>query len=262
MNQAEIIHEKIKPIISQLTNHTLYPTINTFKRIQAYMEYDVFTTWDCMCLIKQLYGKLTTVTAPWLPPEDAYSAALMNSIIGEEETDLCADGINYASHFEIYIDAMQQAGANTSCITEYIQALKKGLSMTKALELCGTKSFVQKYVKATLSYFDLETHQLAAGFAFGREAIAPVMFVAIIKHLNNKEFDFDRTKLNGIIYFCERHINLDTSDHFPKMLKMLNNLCGTDRKKWLEVEEIAFHAANAKLEYFNNMQEDIEQIKE
>ena len=257
MSQAQLIYQEVNELITQVLNHKLYSSIDSLEKMQIYMEYDVFTCWDSMCLLKEIYSRVVSLKAPWFPPVDAYSAALLANIIQEEEADLCPDGISYASHFELYLDAMIQAGAKTNCIDKFMQALAFKIEMRKALKLSGTKPFVQNYVNTTLDFFNLEVHQIAAAFAFGREAIAPTMFISFLEHVRNGKFNQYQTQLSGIIYFCDRHIDLDSSSHLPKMLRMLDNLCGNDEVKWKQVKEVAIQSIQAKIDYFNAMQKDL-----
>ncbi|MDQ5921293.1 MAG: hypothetical protein QG673_1351 [Pseudomonadota bacterium] len=260
MSRAQTIYDGLSGLIGQVLSHNLYPSIDNLKKMQRYMEYDVFTCWDCMSLIKEIYKKIVSVESPWFPPRDAYSASLFCGIIAEEESDICPDGKTYASHFDLYLDAMRQAGASTKCIDDFMKRLRNGESMLQALELCGTKSFVQQYVATTLGFFKLEVHQIAAAFAFGREAIAPTMFVAFLENVRNGKFTEYQEQLQGIIYFCDRHIDLDSSSHLPKMLQMLDNLCGNDEQKWREVNEVAILSIQAKIDYFTQMQLDLSKI--
>jgi hypothetical protein len=258
MSRAEAIHESLEPVISQIQQHPLYASVNTRRRMQLFMENDVFTCWDCMCLIKELYRKIVSVSMPWFPPKDAFSAALLCSIIGEEESDLAEDGRTHASHFEIYNAAMKQAGANTTPITDFMTRLAAGESPSQALAMCGTTPFVQKYVSTTLGFFELEAHQLAAAFAFGREALTPQMFIPFVQRIRESGLAEDKANLSGIIYFFQRHVQLDGDDHFPKMIQMLENLCENDSAKWEEVEVVATQSVQAKIDYFTAMQHHIE----
>jgi hypothetical protein len=226
--------------------------------MQLFMENDVFTCWDCMCLIKALYGKIVSVGVPWFPPKDAFSAALLCNILAEEESDIAEDRHTHASHFEIYNSAMKQAGANTKPITDFMSRLAARESPSQALRLCGTTPFVQKYVSTTLEFIELEAHQLASAFAFGREALTPSMFIPFVQHIRNSGLAEGKKNLSGIIYFFERHVQLDSDNHFPKMVKMLENLCGDDSTKWREVEIVGTQAVQAKIDYFTAMQHDIE----
>lgn len=257
MYSADLIHNNVKHLIHKIDAHSLFSCLNSFSKMQTFMKYDVFTCWDCMCLIKDLYGKLVCNQVPWVPPKDAFSASLLCHIIGEEETDLAFDGKTYLSHFEIYIAAMQRAEADTTPIIDFMNRINAQESVEQALAKCGIEPFVQRYVNTTFSFFSLDVHQVAAAFAFGREALAPNLFSSLLQHLQQQQYFDQHEKLSELIYFCNRHIELDGSSHFPKMLTMLNNLCGQDKKKWTEVEKVAITSIQAKIDFYHDMQQAI-----
>ncbi len=257
MYSSNMIHEKVKYLIKKIDSHSLFSSINTFEKMQTFMKYDVFTCWDCMCIIKVLYGKIVSVEAPWFPPKDAFSASLLCHIIGEEESDLAFDGKTYLSHFDIYIAAMRRAHANTGPIVNFMNRLYAQEPVQTALAQCGIEPFVQRYVNTTFSFFGLEVHQVAAAFCFGREALAPNLFSSLLSHLKQQQYFGEEEKLCELLYFCNRHIELDGSSHFPKMLTMLDTLCGQDERKWEEVLNVAITAIQAKIDFYSDMLQEI-----
>jgi hypothetical protein len=259
MYSADTVYQKVAPLINQFNQQSLFSGIDTFEKMQNFMKYDVFTCWDCMCLIKALYSSIVSVNNPWFPPKDAFSASLLCHIMGEEESDIAFDGKTYLSHFDIYLAAMRRAKADTHPIMSLIHTLEGGGLVQQSLAQCGIEVFVQRYVNTTFSFFSLQAHQLASAFAFGREALAPNLFVSLLQHLKNHNYFDEKDKLSELIYFCNRHIELDGSSHFPKMLTMLNNLCEQDEKKWEEVLETAIIAIQAKIEFYHSMQQSFVQ---
>ena len=75
--------------------------------------------WDFMSLLKRstIYTYLHLL--PWKPVGDSRIRRLINSIVLEEESDVDADG-NPSSHYEMYLDAMNQSGANTGPIKSFV----------------------------------------------------------------------------------------------------------------------------------------------
>src|SRR5262245_7171848 len=108
--------EILQPLILQVANHPLYKKISSIQNLRVFMEQHVFAVWDFMCLLKELHRHIVSTSAPWFPPKDALSANLINSILVEEEGDITEDGEHYASHFEIYLAAMEKIKADTSKI--------------------------------------------------------------------------------------------------------------------------------------------------
>ena len=75
-----------------------------------------------------------------------------------------------------------------------------------------------------------KTHKIAAVFTFGREDLIPDMFISMIKRMNME----NERKFDQIIYYFERHIEVDGDSHGPMALDMIKNLCGSDPLKWEE----------------------------
>ena len=66
------------------------------------------------------------------------------------------------------------------------------------------------------------------------------MFTEIVKSLNNESGKFDT-----LVYYLERHIEIDSGEHGPIALKMVEELCGNDSNKWIK----ALSASKKALEY-------------
>merc|ERR1712224_106538 len=79
----------------------------------------VCAVWDFMSLLKSLQSILTCTTSPWKPKGDPQIRQLINSIVLEEESDIDEQGIP-SSHFEMYLDAMDQCGANTTPVKKFV----------------------------------------------------------------------------------------------------------------------------------------------
>ena len=91
-----------------------------------FMEHHVFAVWDFMCLVKTLQGALTCTAVPWVPSGDAVARRLVNEIVLEEESDDDGEG-RYISHFELYRAAMEQSGADTLKLNDFLDRVGRPL---------------------------------------------------------------------------------------------------------------------------------------
>lgn len=253
MNIA-IINNSIQTQKQQLLNHSLYAKINTIEDLHQFLENHVYAVWDFMSLLKALQNKLTCTTIPWfatLYPETRY---LINEIVLAEESDLSIDG-RRLSHFEMYVEAMQDCGAKTTGIEHFLQEANSLQNIFVAIK----KSDLHPNIKAFLDFTfriieEGKPHKIAAAFTFGREDLIPSMFTEILKGF---QLNFPDNDLNKLLYYFERHIELDADEHGPMAMKMITELCGEDPKKWSEVEAISILALEKRIGLWDAIEETI-----
>ena len=123
-NQITEVLDEIRELRIKLKNHPVYSSLKTVEDIQVFMQIHAFAVWDFMSLLKALQNKLTCVHVPWLPSENSKAARLINQIVVDEESDLNVDGL-VKSHFEMYIDSMEEINADTTPINTFLEQLSK-----------------------------------------------------------------------------------------------------------------------------------------
>ena len=251
----ETINKSIQLQKEALLNHSLYQKVQTIEDLHFFLENHVYAVWDFMSLLKALQSKLTCTTTPWFATKNPETRYLINEIVLAEETDLTLDG-RRQSHFEMYIEAMESCGANTKGIANFLSEVESLHNIFVAIK----KSDLHPNIKAFLDFTfrvieEGKTHEIAAAFTFGREDLIPSMFTQILK---NFQANFPETDLSKLIYYFERHIELDADEHGPMAMKMVTELCGTDLKKWKEVEEISILSLEKRIGLWDAIEESIE----
>lgn len=246
--------EAIKPYQNQLLKHNLYKRIDHIDHLKPFLKYHVFAVWDFMSLLKALQKQLTCVELPWIPSGNPETRYLINEIVLAEETDINIDG-KRQSHFEMYLDAMESLDVDTSQIRHFL----KSLSHTKDVYNTIQNSDLNKALKTFLNFtfeigFSENAHQIAAAFTFGREDLIPNLFTEILKNFQNNLPNYNLDKL---VYYFERHIELDEDEHGPMALKMIEELCGDNEQKWLEVEQVAILALEKRIQLWDAIEEEI-----
>jgi hypothetical protein len=204
----------------------------------------VFAVWDFMSLLKALQNHLTCTTTPWLPIGNPEVRYLINEIVVAEETDLAMDG-SRQSHFEMYLDAMKQCGADTSLVENFLSQVIETQNIFVSIKQSQLHPKVKDFLDFTFRVIDHgKTHEIAAAFTFGREDLIPNMFTEILR---NFQHNFPETDLSKLIYYFERHIELDADEHGPMAMQMIEELCGDDEQKWKEVAEISALALERRI---------------
>jgi len=223
------LQEEIQAQRVQLLQHPVYQSINDLDGLVVFSQKHVFAVWDFMSLLKALQRDLTCVDLPWVPVGTADTRYLINEIVLGEESDVDENGVRI-SHFELYIKAMNQMGANFQPIFDLIESLKSE-NVFSAID----KSDLHPKVKSFLHFtFDVAlnapTHVKAAVFTFGREDLIPDMFVEILQQIHKDHPE----KVSTFKYYIERHIEVDGDHHSHLALEMVSQLCGDDQLKWDE----------------------------
>jgi hypothetical protein len=251
------MNKEIVDLRQQLIDHKLYKNLNTIGDIRILMESHVFAAWDFMSLVKALQISLTTISVPWTPPRNAKLSRFINEIVWAEESDLNELG-EPKSHFEMYLDAMQQLGANTTEIDAFIAVIKNGTDVFEGLELLRIDRRVVDFMKFTFDVIKTnKIHLVASAFTFGREELIPDLFLSILE-----KYDADEKQSSKLAYYLKRHIELDGDEHGPIALKMVTILCGDDEESREESQKIAVQALKHRILLWDAISDSIEQSHE
>lgn len=226
-----------------LLEHRLYKQLRTLKHLTVFMEHHVFAVWDFMSLLKALQMRLTCTSVPWMPRGNAEVRRLVNEIVLGEESDALPSG-GVASHFELYQQAMREAGADTTRVEHFIRQLECGHALPAALAQAGVPAAVAAFVGHTFSVIDRgRPHEIAAAFTYGREDLIPEMFTQLVRGL---ETQFPG-KLATLRYYLDRHIELDGEEHGEMGVQMVELLCEKNPLHEQEATEAAVQALRARI---------------
>lgn len=237
----------------RLVGHDLYARVNTPERMRRFMEQHVFAVWDFQCLLKALQQKFTCTTAPWLPTPDREARRLVNEIVLDEESDELPDG-GHASHFELYLESMEAAEADTRPVSHFLAALADGVSLDDALRVARVPAAAAAFVRTTFAVIESgSTPAIAAAFTYGREDVIPDMFRHIVVTLAAH----DPAAWGRFRYYLERHIAHDDAKHGPICRRIVAGLCGDDPATWAEASRTARQCLEARIALWNAIAADL-----
>lgn len=247
------LENDIADLRNKLVDHPVYAAIKDLDNLQSFMEHHVYAVWDFMSLLKALQINLTCVSLPWVPVGNPATRFLINEIVAGEESDVDEAG-ERTSHFELYIKAMEQAGANTEAILGLVRALNTGSSIDYALESTDIPDAAKQFMSFTFDTIaSAKPHLMAAVFTFGREDLIPDMFISLIKELKKQFPD----KVDIFQYYIERHIEVDGGHHAALAHQMTMELCGNDASKWQEATASVRQALLARIALWDSIQENM-----
>lgn len=235
--------EQILQQQNQLAQHPVYQTFGDLKAIQHFMRYHVFAVWDFMSLLKSLQRHITCVNVPWTPSKyPAEMVRLINQIVLGEESDVDQFGTPI-SHFELYLRAMEEIGASTAEIKDFLSTM----DLNKIPE--GAREFVEHNLEVAQHGHVVE---VAASFFYGREKLIPDMFETIVSTLKKENI-----KAPTFIYYLDRHIEVDSGEHGPLALKCLDYLTGNDENLKKMSEQAGLRALEIRQKLWDDVQNSL-----
>ncbi|MDI5961235.1 DUF3050 domain-containing protein [Streptantibioticus silvisoli] len=240
------LQKAIEPVRGQVVAHPVYTALDDLERVRVFLGTHVFAVWDFMCLLKSLQRNLTCVQVPWVPSGPTASRRLINDIVLVEESDEYGDG--YISHFELYLEGMAAAGADTTPIDTFIGLLRDGTGVAEALKRAEVPQGAADFVTTTWGIIEsAPVHCQAAAFAFGREDLIPEMFQQVVG------IEDTAGTLTVFKDYLARHIEVDGEMHTPMAMQMLIDLCGDDRAKWEECARTVHDALSARVALWDSI---------
>jgi hypothetical protein len=226
-----------------LWQHRLYQQLQTLDDLSVFMEMHVYAVWDFMSLLKALQGRLTCVSTPWMPERQGKISRLVNEIVLGEESDALPDG-GAMSHYELYLQAMKEVGADAEGIEQFLNHLRAGGELKEAMIAAAVSDPIQDFMDNTFAVIQRgQSHEIAAAFTYGREDLIPELFTQLVHRLD-AEFP---GRLATFRYYLERHIELDGDEHGAMGREMVALLCGACEQKQRQAEDAAISALQARL---------------
>ncbi|MFG0294548.1 MAG: DUF3050 domain-containing protein [Maioricimonas sp. JB045] len=247
--------ERLSSARARLLDHPIYAAVFDLPRLQVFMRSHVFAVWDFMTLLKRLQRDCCRQELPWMPPFDPKFARFVNEIVLGEESDEDGHG-GYCSHFELYLQAMDEVGADRGPIDTFLARLGEGDSVEAALAASGISDSTGEFVKFNLSAAEeAETHEVAAIFCYGREDIIPEMFERLLERLPGDLFPEGRFR-----FYLDRHIELDADAHGPLARRLVEAVCQGDDQRRSEAAVAAAGAVEARIRLWDGLMGELDAV--
>ena len=248
MHGIERIKAAVLPLERALTRHPLYDLLDEVADIRVFMEHHVYAVWDFMSLLKALQNSLTCTTLPWKPDFNPRTARFINEIVLGEETDVDRNGVP-ASHFMLYLESMDEVGADRRPIQQLLSRISGMQDVREKIAASDLPPGIRSFLDFTFALIEEgKTHKIAAAFTFGRESLIPELFIEILNRPNQHKDQYPR-----LLYYLERHIEVDGDEHGPLSEAMIAELCGGDARRWEEAGEVAAEALRRRIEMWDEI---------
>lgn len=244
----------------ELYNHPLLAgnIVRDLASLQIFMEHHVYAVWDFMSLLKSLQHRVCPSTDCWVPNKwtRAGLARLVNEIVLGEESDIDLDGNGTITHHDLYAQAMLEIGADGDAFEDFIEMVRNE-GFRYAIQNAVVPYPAASFMETTFDFIESnKPHVIAAAFCFGRETSIPNMFQKIADNLSLQQMDAPKFH-----YYLERHIHLDGEEHGPASIQLVEALCENDPVHIHEAEQAALEAIQARIDFWDDVQYEIENNK-
>lgn len=211
------------------------------------MEHHVFAVWDFMSMLKYLQALTVPSSIPWRPPADPAAARMINEIVLAEESDEIPPELGagrHLSHFELYLLAMDEIGADSGVVLNFID-LVRDHGVRVALNWAPIPEPSRRFMRLTFNLVTRnEPYLMAAAFAAGRENLIPGLFRRLLERLK-----VTPEAAPAFHHYLHRHIEVDGDSHGPAAELLARRLCGEDAARLQEADQVAAEAVTRRFRF-------------
>jgi hypothetical protein len=155
----------------------------------------------------------------------------------------------------MYLEAMHKSNTCTQQIETFLKSVQAP-DIFNAINLSILHPYIKEFLTFTFEVIAAgKPHEIASAFTFGREDLIPNMFTEMLKEF---KLQFKDTDLTDLVYYFERHIELDADEHGPMAFEMIAYLCGNDNVKWQEAAQTAVKSLEKRIRLWDAIEELID----
>ncbi len=177
----------------------------------------------------------------------------VNEIVLEEESDeapATAGAVRYLSHFEMYVESMQEVASDTAGINHFLDRVRLD-GVDAALKTDIAPAAANDFMRTTFEIVgEGKLHEVAAAFALGREHVIPRMFRSLLAEMNIGD-----ELAPTFHYYLSRHVELDELEHGPMAMRMLDVLCEGHPFREAEAVVAAQKSLEARLKFWDSVEQ-------
>lgn len=238
-----------------LENHKIYDLISDEKSLAHFMERHVVCVWLYHTLIKLLHGELVECSKTINSIEQKECLRLITEVILDEIVEDQGNG-QIQSHLELYVNAMEDVGANMGPILCFFDLLEKEEDPLKALRYARFSEEVIRYCRVVIPFFKAPAYQKAAVLFYEGEPYIPDRFLVNIEDL------LPKVEVNGLLDYFESHIEGLKRPGFSASGRLVEIICSHSSQRNKRAERTAERVMKARIDLWNCISHSLETFKE
>lgn len=234
-----------------LENHKLYSLVAGEAALRSFVEHHALCVWVYRYLLRDIHQDLVKQIQPLATQSQKEALRLIAEIVLEEEVEEQSDG-SLISHLEIYLEAMQDLGANMEATVGFFDLLDAGVDWRVAIQQAGFPEASVTYARRILSCLGRPLHERAAVLFYEGEPYIPDSFLALLGNPRQAPQAY------RLLEYFERHIEGVKRPGFSSAGRLVELFCGDDLDMNDEAEGIAEEAMKARIDLWNAIAEQLE----
>ncbi len=229
-----------------LETHKIYERMNDEASLKHFVESHIVCVWIYNYLLRDLHKEVAQNLQPLSSGEQKEATRLIAELILEEEVEEQEDG-SLMSHMEIYLESMQDLGADVGPIMSFLDMLESGISLADAIDKAGFPEAAQHYLQKLSECFLLPLHQRAAVLFYEGEPYIPDSFLTKLGNMSAN------IKVSRLLDYFERHIEGLKRPGFSAIGRIVELFCGDDEVLNLEAEARAESVMKLRHELWSSL---------
>lgn len=254
MTTLDELRGELESLTKQATGHQVFKRLTSLENARVFMQHHVYCVWNFQSLLKRVQRDFTCQTTPWMPIGNPEARRLINEIVLEEESDMHPT-LGALSHYELYRQAMEQAGCDVTVLDAFMTDMSETHDLMRTVRSSSIPSTVKEFLEQDFRVIlHGNTHKVLALFTLCREEAVPSFFLPMVKTLNEGVGD----RLELFVYYLNRHIEVDGDRHGPASRRMLDEACGDDDNMWREAYATAIENMTLRIGIWDGILKEIE----
>lgn len=237
-----------------LENHRIYDMLRSREALKFFLERHVICVWIYNLFLQSLHKEIV-ISHKFLDSYDRKECLrLITETALEELVDEPEEGF-FQSHLEMYIDAMEQIGANTSQVLCFFDLLEVGKDYCDSMKYAKISEDVIRYAARILPFLDGPAHHKAAVLFYEGEPYIPDRFLMMLESLEPKG------SIGMLVEYFESHIEGLKKPGYSSSGRLVEILCSQGETFQLEAESIAERVMKYRLDLWNSMSADLSKFE-
>lgn len=233
-----------------LETHKLYDRICDEKSLRTFVEHHVICAWSYSYLLKNIHQELVNGMHTLISQEQKEALRLISELILDEEVEEQHDG-SLMSHMEVYMEAMQDLGADMGPIVTFFDMQEAGADWQDSLAAAQFSPAATRYIQMIGGFFERPLHERAAVLFYEGEPYIPDLFLSKLGQLSS------RFPTHRLLDYFERHIEGLKRPGFSAAGRLVEIFCGDSDAHNEAAEKAAECVMKARIELWNQVSSEL-----